>query len=37
VTDRLAELGYTAVCGPELEFYVCERGPDEYREYAYHL
>ena len=29
VSDRLAELGLTAVVGPELEFFVCEQDPDD--------
>jgi glutamine synthetase len=27
VADRVASLGYTLVCGPELEFYLCEPVP----------
>ena len=27
VADRVAGLGYTLVCGPELEFYLCEPAP----------
>ena len=27
VADRVASLGYTVVCGPELEFYLCEPAP----------
>jgi glutamine synthetase len=35
VSRRLAELGLSAVVGPELEFFVCERGPDgAWRRYA---
>src|SRR3954451_9077754 len=35
VSRRLAELGLRAVVGPELEFFVCERGPDgAWRRYA---
>ena len=35
VASRLGELGYTLVCGPELEFFVCEPGPDgTWRRYA---
>jgi glutamine synthetase len=35
VADRFGQLGYTLVCGPELEFYVCEQGPDgAWRRYA---
>jgi glutamine synthetase len=26
VTDRLTALGYTLICGPELEFYLCQRA-----------
>jgi glutamine synthetase len=26
VADRLGTLGYTLICGPELEFFVCERA-----------
>jgi len=28
VAERLSGLGYTPVFGPELEFYLCEQGPD---------
>ena len=28
VAARLADTGYRLVCGPELEFFVCEQGPD---------
>ena len=28
VADRLTAAGYRLVCGPELEFFVCEQGPD---------
>src|SRR5262245_35239383 len=35
VADQLASLGYTLICGPELEFYVCERdGDGNWRRYA---
>jgi glutamine synthetase len=35
VRDRLAEPGYSLVCGPELEFYLCRRGADgAWRRYA---
>jgi glutamine synthetase len=35
VADRLATAGYRLVCGPELEFFVCEQGPDgNWRRYA---
>lgn len=37
VADKLAELGLTAVVGPELEFYVCENDPGSptgWRRYA---
>src|SRR4051795_12143311 len=35
VSDRLAELGLTAVVGPELEFFVCEQADDgSWRRYA---
>ncbi len=35
VADRFGELGYTLVCGPELEFFLCEPGPDgSWRRYA---
>jgi glutamine synthetase len=35
VADRFGELGYRLVCGPELEFFVCEPGPDgAWRRYA---
>ena len=35
VGGRLAELGYSLICGPELEFYVCARGADGvWRRYA---
>jgi glutamine synthetase len=35
VAARLAGAGHRLVCGPELEFFVCERGPDgTWRRYA---
>jgi glutamine synthetase len=35
VAARLATLGYDLVCGPELEFYLCEQAPDgQWRRYA---
>jgi glutamine synthetase len=35
VAERFGELGLTPVCGPELEFFVCEPGPDgQWRRYA---
>ena len=35
VTQRLAGLGYSMICGPELEFYLCQRGGDgAWRRYA---
>jgi glutamine synthetase len=35
VTRRLAGLGYTMTCGPELEFFLCQRGADgAWRRYA---
>jgi glutamine synthetase len=35
VTHRLAGLGYTMICGPELEFFLCQRGADgAWRRYA---
>jgi glutamine synthetase len=35
VSSRLAELGLTAVVGPELEFFICERADDgSWRRYA---
>jgi glutamine synthetase len=35
VADRLTAAGYRLVCGPELEFFVCEQGPDgTWRRYA---
>jgi len=35
VAERLADLGHTLICGPELEFYLCEQGPDgSWRRYA---
>ena len=38
VADRLTAAGYRLVCGPELEFFVCEQGPDgDWRRYANEL
>jgi glutamine synthetase len=35
VAERIHGLGYELVCGPELEFYVCERGQDgQWQRYA---
>ena len=35
VAERLAGLGYSLVCGPELAFYLCQQGPDgTWRRYA---
>ncbi len=35
VAERLSRLGYTLICGPELEFYLCQQGPDgTWRRYA---
>jgi glutamine synthetase len=35
VAQRLAGLGYTMICGPELEFFLCQRGSDgAWRRYA---
>jgi glutamine synthetase len=35
VADRLGELGYALVCGPELEFYLCQQDADgSWRRYA---
>ena len=35
VAARIATLGYELVCGPELEFYLCEQEPDgQWRRYA---
>jgi glutamine synthetase len=35
VADQLAGLGYSLICGPELEFFVCERDADGgWRRYA---
>jgi len=28
VAGRLASLGYSLICGPELEFFLCQPGPD---------
>src|SRR5215475_3498602 len=38
VADRVASAGYTLVCGPELEFYLCEPAPGGgWHRYANHL
>ncbi len=38
VARHAASLGYTLVCGPELEFYLCEPGPGgEWQRYANEL
>jgi glutamine synthetase len=35
VADRIGSLGYQLACGPELEFFLCEQGPDgAWRRYA---
>ena len=35
VAERLSALGYELACGPELEFYLCQRAPDGgWRRYA---
>jgi len=35
VAERLAGLGYSLVCGPELEFYLCQQAQDgTWRRYA---
>jgi glutamine synthetase len=35
VADQIAGLGYSLICGPELEFFVCERDADgSWRRYA---
>jgi glutamine synthetase len=35
VAEQVSGLGYTLVCGPELEFFVCEQAPDgSWRRYA---
>jgi glutamine synthetase len=35
VADQIASLGYSLICGPELEFFVCERDADGgWRRYA---
>jgi glutamine synthetase len=35
VAARVATLGYELVCGPELEFYLCEQDPDgQWRRYS---
>jgi glutamine synthetase len=37
VADRVTSLGYTLVCGPELEFYLCEPAPGGgWQRYANH-
>jgi glutamine synthetase len=38
VASQLEAAGYALVCGPELEFFVCEQGPDgQWRRYANEL
>jgi glutamine synthetase len=38
VAGRLATAGYRLICGPELEFFVCEQGPDgSWQRYANEL
>jgi glutamine synthetase len=38
VASQLEAAGYSLVCGPELEFFVCEQGPDgQWRRYANEL
>jgi len=38
VASQLESAGYSLVCGPELEFFVCEQGPDgQWRRYANEL
>jgi len=38
VASQLEAAGYSVVCGPELEFFVCEQGPDgQWRRYANEL
>jgi glutamine synthetase len=38
VADQISDLGYTLTCGPELEFYVCQRDADgSWRRYANEL
>jgi glutamine synthetase len=38
VAGQLEAAGYSVVCGPELEFFVCEQGPDgQWRRYANEL
>jgi glutamine synthetase len=38
VAAQLESAGYSLVCGPELEFFVCEQGPDgQWRRYANEL
>jgi glutamine synthetase len=35
VADQISGLGYTLICGPELEFYLCQRDPEgRWRRYA---
>jgi glutamine synthetase len=35
VADRIASLGFSLICGPELEFFICERDADGiWRRYA---
>jgi glutamine synthetase len=35
VAERVSGLGYSLACGPELEFYLCQQGPDGgWRRYA---
>src|SRR5262245_32822502 len=35
VADQIASLGYSLICGPELEFFICERDADgSWRRYA---
>jgi glutamine synthetase len=35
VADQVSGLGYTLICGPELEFYLCQRDPEgRWRRYA---
>ena len=38
VADQISDLGYTLTCGPELEFYLCQRDADgSWRRYANEL
>jgi len=38
VADQISDLGYTLTCGPELEFYLCQRDADgNWRRYANEL